>query len=135
MHRGRLTDKGTTTLRFRTTRASVASAAHEHGGASIDKQWKAGGDARKTLLKTQRLRPLDGQAPVSSNVPAGHINIHGHQHRALKPAGSPHVNVSVEQLDYRPVSLVRLRRFAGALVAGGRPAGETTLERIEAIEG
>ena len=32
MHRGRLTDKGTTMLRFRTTRASVASTAHEHGG-------------------------------------------------------------------------------------------------------
>ena len=68
-------------------------------------------------------------------VPAGHVNIHGHQHRALKPADSPHINVSVEQLDYRPVSLVRLRRLAGALVAGERPAGETTLERIESVEG
>ena len=49
------------------------------------------------------------QAPLP-NVPAGHVNIHGHQHRALKPSDSPHINVSVEQLAYRPVSLVRLPR-------------------------
>ena len=69
------------------------------------------------------------------NVPAGHVNIHGHQHRALKPADSPHINVSVEQLDYRPVALTRIRRLAGALVARERPSGATTLERIEAVEG
>ena len=68
------------------------------------------------------------------NVPAGHVNIHGHQHTALKPADSPHINVSVEQLDYRPVSLMCLRQLAGALVAGERPSSATTLERIEAVE-
>ena len=62
-------------------------------------------------------------------VAAGHVNIHGHTHRNLKPAGSPHINVSVEQLDYRPVELSRLRRLAQALVAGQTPPGETTLER------
>ena len=30
------------------------------------------------------------------NVPAGHVNIHGHMHRSQKPADSPHINVSVE---------------------------------------
>ena len=69
------------------------------------------------------------------NVPAGHVIVHGRQHTALKPADSPHINVSVEQLDYRPVSLVRIRRLAGALVAGVRPKGATTLERIEDVEG
>ena len=68
------------------------------------------------------------------NVPDGHVNVHGHQHAKLKPADSPHINVSVEQLDYRPVSLARLRRLAKALIAGKRPAGATTLERIETIE-
>ena len=68
------------------------------------------------------------------NVPAGHVNIHGHQHATLKPADSPHINVSVEQLDYRPVALTQIRRLAGALVAGERPAGATTLERIEEVQ-
>ena len=27
------------------------------------------------------------------NVPAGQVNILGHMHRSLKPAGSPHINV------------------------------------------
>ena len=67
------------------------------------------------------------------NVPDGHVNIHGHQHAKLKPPDSPHINVSVEQLNYRPVSLARLRRLAQALVAGERPTGGTTLERIEAL--
>ena len=39
------------------------------------------------------------------------------------------------QIDYRPVSLVRLRRLTGALVAGEQPAGATTLEWIKAVEG
>ena len=69
------------------------------------------------------------------NVPAGHVNIHGHQHTHLQPPDSPHINVSVEQLDYRPVGLARLRRLAQALVAGESLAGTTTLERIEAVEG
>ena len=68
------------------------------------------------------------------NVPAGHVNIHGHMHRSLKPEGSPHINVSVEQLAYRPVALTRIRSLARALVAGESPPGATTLERIEAIE-
>ena len=58
------------------------------------------------------------------NVPAGHVNIHGHQHAAIKLADSPHIDVSVEQIDYRPV----------ALVAGERPAGATTPERIEEVQ-
>ena len=58
-----------------------------------------------------------------------------HQHRALKPADSPHINVSVEQIDYRPLSLVRLRRLAGTQVVGERPKGATTLERVEGVEG
>ena len=88
----------------------------------------------KAVLTSLGDPPLIWTHAPLPNVPAGHINIHGHQHRALKPADSPHINVSVEQLDYRPVSLVRLRRLAGALVAGERPAGETTLERIEEVE-
>jgi len=67
-------------------------------------------------------------------LPAGYLNIHGRQHVALKPADSPHTNVSVEQLDYRQGSLVRIRRLAEALVAGFRPTGSTTLERREAVE-
>ena len=89
----------------------------------------------KAVLVSPGDPPLIWTHAPLPNVPTGHVNIHGHQHAALKPADSPHINVSVEQLDYRPVSLVRIRRLAGALVAGDQPAGATTLERIEAVEG
>ena len=87
----------------------------------------------KALLVSGGDPPLIWTHAPLPKVPAGHVNIHGHQHARLKPADSPHINVSVEQLDYRPVSLARLRRLAKALVAGERPAGGTTLERIEAL--
>ena len=89
----------------------------------------------KALLTSPGDPPLIWTHAPLPNVPAGHVNIHGHQHATLKPADSPHINVSVEQLDYRPVALTQIRRLAGALVAGERPAGTTTLERMEAVEG
>ena len=81
----------------------------------------------------------DGDPPLVfthmplTQVPAGAVNIHGHTH-AEPPGRSPHINVSVEQLDYRPVALDRLRQLAQALVKGRYPPGATTLERLAAIE-
>ena len=66
-------------------------------------------------------------------VPNGYINVHGHIH-SQQVHRSPHINVSVEQLDYRPVSLPRIRRLAKFLVAGHYPAGRTTRECIEMTE-
>ena len=95
---------------------------------------RAGGFHRvKAVLTSPGDPPLIWTHAPLPNVPAGHVNIHGHQHSALKSADSPHINVSVEQLDYRPVSLVRIRRLAKSLVAGDSLPGNTTLERIEAI--
>ena len=65
-------------------------------------------------------------------VPDGTINIHGHVHDD-PPRRTPHINVSVEQLDYCPVSLAALRALARVLVRGEYPAGNTTLERLKAI--
>ena len=67
-----------------------------------------------------------------SQVPSGYVNLHGHIHDD-PPTRTPHINVSVEQLDYAPVSLARLRPLARALANGEYPPGETTLERLEAI--
>ena len=65
-------------------------------------------------------------------VPDGYINIHGHVHDD-PPRQTPHMNVSVEQLDYEPVSLTALRALAKVLVRGEYPAGKTTLKRLRAI--
>ena len=67
------------------------------------------------------------------DVPAGHVNIHGHAHGA-PPGRSAHINVAVEQLDYEPVGLGRLRWLARALAAGHYPPGATTMERIAHLE-
>lgn len=68
-----------------------------------------------------------------AEVPEGHVNIHGHRHGA-PPARSPHINVSVEQLEYEPVRLDRRRRLARALAGGHYPPGTTTIEQIASLE-
>ena len=81
----------------------------------------------------------DGNPPLIwthyplADVPPGCVNIHGHIH-ASPPTRSRHINVSVEQLDYAPVSLSRLRRLAQALVERRFPPGATTLERVRNVE-
>lgn len=67
-----------------------------------------------------------------NEVPDGYINIHGHVHDD-PPRQTPHINVSVEQLDYEPVSLTALRALAKVLGRGEYPAGRTTLERLHTI--
>ena len=67
-----------------------------------------------------------------NEVPDGYVNIHGHVHDD-PPTRTPHINVSVEQLDYAPVPLAALRALAQTLVRGEYPAGNTTLERLRAI--
>ena len=80
----------------------------------------------------------DGDPPLVfthlplAQVPDGAVNVHGHTH-AEPPASTPHINVSVEQIDYRPVALARLRQLARELVAGRFPPGETTLQRLDAL--
>lgn len=65
-------------------------------------------------------------------VPDGYVNIHGHVHDD-PPRRTPHINVSVEQLDYVPVPLTALRSLARVLVRREYPAGRTTLERLQDI--
>ena len=66
-----------------------------------------------------------------NEVPAGYINIHGHVHDE-PPWRTPHINVSVEQMDYAPVPLAALRALARVLVRSEYPEGNTTLERLQA---
>ena len=46
------------------------------------------------------------------------MHIHGHVHEQESPTPNRHVNVSVEQLNYRPVRLSEIRRLARRLVEG-----------------
>ena len=83
---------------------------------------------------------VDGDVPLVfthmplSTVPDGCVNVHGHTHNAA-PTRSPHVNVSVEQLAYRPVPLAEVQALAAEVVAGRYPDGATTLERIANLPG
>ena len=67
-------------------------------------------------------------------VPEGCVNIHGHEH-GKPPRTTPHINVSVEQIEYEPIRLSRLRTLARTIVTGQYPPGGTTLERIGQVEG
>ena len=44
-------------------------------------------------------------------VPFGCVNVHGHVHEKASPPPNRHINVSVEQLDYRPVKMSEIRRL------------------------
>ena len=87
----------------------------------------------KALLTAPGDPPLIFTHLPMPNVPAGHVCVRGHQHQHLRAPDSPHINVSVEQLDYRPIGLARLRRLARAIVAGGGPEGAITLERVAMV--
>ena len=93
-----------------------------------------GFDQVKALLIAEGDPPLVFTHVPLPNVPSGYINIHGHRHEKLNLPDSPHINVSVEQLEYRPIALTRLRRLAQAILTGNGPEGDTTLVRIRKIE-
>ena len=93
-----------------------------------------GFDCVNALLSSPGDPPLIFTHAPLPNVPAGHVNIHGHQHATMPSVGTPHINVSVEQIEYRPIRLDRLRRLARRLAAGALLGGDTTLERVRAVE-
>ena len=69
------------------------------------------------------------QVPLVA-VPDGCVNLHGHLHGTRVPGATPHINVSVEQLDYRPQRLTDIRRLAAWVVAGGVVPGRTTAQQL-----
>ena len=103
------------------------------GGRGEVQFYPRGFDEMCTVLVSGCNPPLVWTHYPLDDVPEGCVNVHGHAHQHMRK-GSPHINVSVEQLDYRPVALTRIRSLARALVAGESPPGATTLERIEATE-
>ncbi len=89
--------------------------------------------------RTPALLVSDGEPPLVwthaplPRVPSGCVNVHGHTHTRNR-MGSPHINVSVEQLEYRPIALARLRLLARRLLAGDHPPGGTTIEQVRRLE-
>ena len=67
-------------------------------------------------------------------VAPGCINVHGHVHGRESPTSSRHINVSVEQLNYRPARLSDIRRLARRLLAGRTVPGRRTRERLNVVE-
>ena len=67
-------------------------------------------------------------------VPAGCINVHGHVHGKESPSRNRHINVSVEQLNYRPARLCDIRRLALRLLEGRTIPGHRTRERLNIVE-
>ena len=61
-------------------------------------------------------------------VPEGAVNLHGNVHQHRLPGRR--INVSVEQLEYRPWPLTALRRLAGRPVRGEAVPGERVVEQL-----
>ena len=67
-------------------------------------------------------------------VPHGAVNVHGQVHEQESPTRNRHVNVSVEQLNYRPAKLSDIRRLARRLVEGHSVPGHSTRARLNVVE-
>ena len=61
-------------------------------------------------------------------------NVHGHVHEQESPTPNRHVNVSVEQLNYRPARLSEIRRLAPRLVEGRTVPEHSTQARLDIVE-
>ena len=70
-------------------------------------------------------------APLTE-VPAGHVNVHGHLHDQWYLPVTRHINATVEQLDYRPATLEEVLALAKEVAKGTIPRGRRTRTRIEA---
>ena len=82
---------------------------------------------------------VDGDPPLLLThvplrvVPGGCVNIHGHLHHKRIPGRTRHINVCVEQLQYRPRALSTLRKLAQRLVKGVTARGRTTGDKLDRI--
>ena len=68
------------------------------------------------------------------HVPHGAVNVHGHLHEQEAPTPNRHVNVGVEQLNYRPARLSEIRRLARRMLEGRTVPGHTTRARLNVVE-
>ena len=67
-------------------------------------------------------------------APHGAVNVHGHLHEQESPTPNRHINVSVEQLNYRPARLSEIRRLACRLTEGRTVPGDSTRARLNVVE-
>ena len=83
-------------------------------------------EASSTLYVPGRPPLLLTHVPLR-RVPPGSVNVHGHLHVGRARGSGTYVNVSVEEVGYRPQPLERIRRLARFLERGwGRvPLGST----------
>ena len=67
------------------------------------------------------------------HVPDGCVNVHGHLHNRESPSRTRHINVSVEQLRYRPRPWEAIGRLARNMVAGNTVTGRTTAQWLNSV--
>ena len=67
-------------------------------------------------------------------VPPGCVNVHGHVHQKESPSRNRHINVSVEQLNYRPARMSDIRRLSRRLLEGRIVPGHSTRARLNVVE-
>ncbi len=99
--------------------------------ASID---IAGHDTAVALIVIETDPPMIVTHVPLPTVPDGWINLYGHVHNNEPLRESPWINICVEYTDYRPVHLDSLETLAKAMLAGNTPSGNTTVQRIEALD-
>ena len=63
-------------------------------------------------------------------VPGGVLNVPDHSHQHQAASANLHINISVEQLKYRPGRPTDIRRLARALLGGNPAPGGTTAEPL-----
>ena len=114
----------------RRIRTSVAERQRGNSQAGTQKMTIEFGRPRAASDTTARLLT---HVPLLQ-VPYDCVNVHGHVHQKESPSRNRHINVSVEQLHYRPAKLSDIRRLARRLLEGRTVPGHSTRARLNVVE-
>ena len=105
-----------------------------HDVDPVNQTWPGrGGPDRGHAVRTRRsAAAADARTAVAGA--ARLVNVHGHVHQKESPSRNRHINVSVEQLNYRPARLSDIRRLARRLLEGRNVPGHSTRARLNVVE-
>lgn len=127
---------------------------HQNGGGEDGSRWERAPGDKRIVVGNHDIDPKDSDDRIAGDgalltlvapgdppllfthvpllaIPAGCVNVHGHEHEAASPTTDRHINVCVEQLDYKPARLSDIRYLARRMLEDAGVPDHVTAIRIE----
>ena len=103
---------------------------HEHSRTVFGRPFRTTAAADTAMMEAW----YEQVAEDESMICLGNVTVDGEALAQESPTPSRHVNVSVEQLNYRPARLSEIRRLARRLVEGRTVPRHSTRARLNVVE-